>query len=359
MSALLVVFFHLSQSSGSRVAWPVAPADAPLAWLAPVGSFGWVGVEIFFVLSGLIISASARGTGAWTFAKKRAIRVLPVLWLSVPLAFALRAWSGEPLGELVEAAIRSILLLPQGPYIDGVIWTLVVEAVFYAIVALVLSVPDRFGGFERRLFVAAIAIGAVSSLFLLIHAGALALGVDGSIFNWFAFKVGLLQHGVFFTLGMLLYQALEGHRSAVRTALIAWFAVLSMVEIAINALGEAGGFAAISVWAAAVTLGYLSVRHGDRLMQGPAWAVTRPIGKLTYPLYLNHFVLGQVLVFALHPVVRDPYLLGVVVLTLLLGYALFLAIGPEPLIQRRAKERLLDGKPRMREARAVIPAFER
>src|SRR5579864_1667875 len=73
---LLVMLWHL-------------PAEAQAAWLRPIRSFGWTGVDIFFVLSGYLIGKQLLNevtrTGQLDLANfyiRRAFRILPALLLS-------------------------------------------------------------------------------------------------------------------------------------------------------------------------------------------------------------------------------------------------------------------------------------
>ena len=56
------------------------------AGLAPWGSFGWIGVEIFFVISGYVIASSAEGAAPRTFLRRRAQRLLPAAWVCATIA---------------------------------------------------------------------------------------------------------------------------------------------------------------------------------------------------------------------------------------------------------------------------------
>ena len=49
------------------------PTDAPFTW------FGWVGVEIFFVISGFVIANSASKSSATEFLFSRALRLYPAV----------------------------------------------------------------------------------------------------------------------------------------------------------------------------------------------------------------------------------------------------------------------------------------
>src|SRR5262249_48868818 len=156
--------------------------------------------------SGFVIAASARGATPGSFLKHRVIRVFPALWICTTLAFALLLASGQPLSTLLPAYFRSIFLSPVGPYIDGVVWTLVVEAVFYILIFAVL-VTNKFD----RMNLIAIGLGAASSIFLVVFACAeylreIPIFADiADTCGRFYFKLLLLHHGVFFACGMLIW----------------------------------------------------------------------------------------------------------------------------------------------------------
>ena len=81
IAALLVVFFHATAIAGL----PKYFGQAPLAGLF---SFGYAGVDFFFVLSGFIIFYStAKNHGnpraIFSYVKHRLIRIYPIYWSSL------------------------------------------------------------------------------------------------------------------------------------------------------------------------------------------------------------------------------------------------------------------------------------
>jgi len=344
VSAVLVVLYHIAVFGGHAPSWPIAAVDAPLGWLHPFSWFGWVGVQIFFVLSGFIISASVYNSTAVGFLKKRAIRVFPALWLSAVLALVARAFWGEPLIELVPSMLRSAILSPKGPYIDGVVWSLVVEAVFYASIAVVILVAPRFGGIQRSLTLAAYGLGIASTGFTLIHWLAINTGIFAdqggtlAFVGGFAFSVLLLRHGVLFAVGMLLYQIVERQPSRPMLLGLTVFGSACVLQVANTADAGFSPTVPVLIWLAATGMIYAGAKYGDMAAGQSLYPLMRPVGLMTYPLYLNHFVLGQALLplFALWT--SNSATLFLVMFGTLLANAWFMAQYPERWIQKYARK---------------------
>ncbi|WP_347302199.1 acyltransferase [Croceibacterium sp. TMG7-5b_MA50] len=121
-----------------------------LAW-----AVGWLGVAVFFVISGLIMWGSAAGQfgsaeSARRFATRRIVRVVPMYWLAtIPFAFALLA-RGEAL--TTDMLVRSLLFIPYAAPgmeaarpIVGQGWTLNYEMLFYGVFTLALLCRPRVG----------------------------------------------------------------------------------------------------------------------------------------------------------------------------------------------------------------------
>lgn len=103
IACLLVVVFH---STSVFAMTPLAGAastsglDGLASTALAVGRIGWIGVPIFFVISGYAISAAAdssrrRGRGTATFFRRRVRRIYPTYWtwilVQVATVFALDA----------------------------------------------------------------------------------------------------------------------------------------------------------------------------------------------------------------------------------------------------------------------------
>lgn len=346
-SATLVVLFHISTFGAIAPSWPVDSSSAPLGWLAPVGWLGWIGVQLFFVLSGFIISASAENSTVSAFLKRRAIRVFPALWLSAALALAVRAAWGEPLASLFPSFLRAIVLSPKGPYIDGVVWSLIVEAVFYIFIAGAICVASKWGGMGRCLTISAFAIGTASTAFTILNWMAVKTAVfasDGALapsLGWFGFDVLLLRHGVFFAVGMLLYQTIARDLSKTMSMGLAVFGAACCLQILTSVHGGHSSAAPVVIWVVATGVACASAKYGEKANSQKLRRFLRPVGLMTYPLYLNHFVLGQALMPLFAPWMPNRVGLFLALFGTLLANAAFIALVPERWLQRRARNLLL------------------
>lgn len=139
LAALLVVGFHLEIVLGKYGAGPFAFGAPP--------SHADSGVDLFFVLSGFVMTTIAAGrygspAAAGQFLFRRAWRIVPLYWLYTTLVVAIMllapgmANSSSP-GQSI---LASYLLWPQQQLpVLTVGWTLVHEAFFYLVMAAVIA----------------------------------------------------------------------------------------------------------------------------------------------------------------------------------------------------------------------------
>lgn len=122
-AAGLVVLYHLCFYPWTYDSAPPAlEFRRELAPLAAFTSAGWVGVPIFFVLSGVVIAASATGRGWIDFVQRRALRLYPAAWICGSITALVCVAAGEP--HMLMRYFKSMALSPTGPWVDEVFWTL-------------------------------------------------------------------------------------------------------------------------------------------------------------------------------------------------------------------------------------------
>ena len=326
--------------------------SARLAGCIRLGGSAGLAYKSFFVLSGFVITASAQGSSPVRFLIKRGIRILPTLWVCTLVAFSIRAIWGEPVGELLGHAFRSAILSPKGPYIDGVVWTLVVEAVFYMFIALVLLLIERrnISEVQNTFDRAALMLGGISSLFLLTHLVAVSVGwQQADLFDRFFWVVFLLRHGVYFALGMLLWAIVSDEKTPLRLTGIAAMTIMCIVELVLKTGASIYAVFPVLLWLACTGWMYFSIVQNKALFPNGGAKWISILGLLTYPLYLNHFTFGEYLVPMLWSRMASPVAVLIVALVMVFGIAYFIAAVLEPRIQKWARRNLLSPSPRTTE----------
>ncbi|HEX8512140.1 MAG TPA: acyltransferase [Allosphingosinicella sp.] len=319
-AAGLVVLYHLCFYPWTYdSAQPALEFRRELAPLAAFTSAGWVGVPIFFVLSGVVIAASATGRGWIDFVRRRALRLYPAAWICASVTALVCLVAGEP--HLLLRYFKSMALSPTGPWMDEVFWTLGVEIVFYAYVAAILA---SFG--SDRLERAGIALGAAGALYVsAVLADAAAGGGWRAELAWLGEGNGrllLLSNGCYFGLGMVLWAIVSGGATRARLAAAAIFAAAGLLAIGRPAEG--------ALWLGTVAAIAASLRfHGpirDRL--GRWSGQIRAIGLATFPLYLLHNEIGRAAMRAMRDLGAWAALGIALALVLALSFAVTIFLEP-------------------------------
>lgn len=330
--------------------------DAAFGFLEPMSAIGSIGVEIFFLISGFVISASAVGSTASDFAFRRAIRVFPALWVSGLIAAVALLTTGAPPATVAADYVRYALLSPVGPYVDGVVWTLVVEAVFYALIFAVL-LRGGTAGFGR----VAKGLGTLSALYLAVLAAAEALAGNAvaahlvGFLGHFPFKLVLLRHGVLFAVGMLVWSGFDRGFTRGDKAWIAGLLGFCSIEICIDGLGLAANLIRLGLWWGSLGILLLSVARSGWIRACPAQIpLIRALGRLSYPVYLNHYTLGLVVVPALAALGWTRPVAFVAALAIVLLVSTLVMAYPERALQTAFK-RAMHWHSRRREVAATAP----
>ncbi len=346
-AAGLVLFNHYGQFNATYHA--AAHGDVigdPLAFpfMGPFSGIGSVGVEIFFVISGFVITGSVHKATPLQFLTRRIVRVFPALWICATIALIARASTGESLPYVVACWGRSAILSPIGPYIDGVVWTLIVEAFFYGCVFFSLLLVKT-----RPLETLAFVIGYASVAFLVVfaavrldmaHPGAATLY---ALLDRFPFKVILLRHGVFFALGMLLWRWIESGRPRAGIAHMLLFASFGVVEIAASSFNPAPApTVTVAIWLVGMAWLYCAIRFNDWIagVIAPSRRFVDQLGRLSYTIYLGHYAFGMVVASSLHALGLDEILTFSLTTVVITATAWIVMIGPERYLQGALKARL-------------------
>jgi len=295
--ALVVALFHFT--------WRI-PNEAHIM------PFGWVGVQVFFVISGVVIANSAIASTPYRFARNRFLRLYPAAWIAAAISFAILSVVPTPayhaLGIGVNPewrALASSLVLVGEQALATAYWTLPIEIAFYAMVFIaLLRGRVRLRAVARLLAVASSAY-LISLFYLLVTTsgpGVLDLGYGLK-------NMLLLRHGVFFAIGIYLWMATQrqplDRSDRVLFGLSLGAAALEIICRSVSlttifAAGDAGPLdirwvtvGALLAFAALLAAIRVSLVNAKRWTPSArAGARIRMLGLVTYPFYLVHEVVG-------------------------------------------------------------------
>lgn len=268
IAALSVVFYHYTtrydQLYGHTPGLPFS---------VPAGRYG---VLLFFMISGFVILMSLERTQRLTdFLFKRIVRLYPTYWAAIALTFSAVAVFGLPGREVSasQALLNGLMFHPllEIPDVDGVYWTLLVELIFYGIMA---------GAFVVR---ALPYIEGVVGLWLGVNALErydLLIELSESVEPWL-----LPQYAHLFIMGIVFYRLRQHGGSGLRYGILA-----ACFATQITLYPELDKHAAVLLFMAAFWL----------IIRGKLGAIAIPpllaLGSISYPLYLVHQNIGYIII---------------------------------------------------------------
>jgi len=140
-AALMVALFHYTGLNLAE-SWGVSDKAVVFPRLIHVTSWGWLGVELFFMISGFVISMSCWGRPVGAFVRSRVVRLFPAYWPAVLISTAVvMLWpiARDPI--TVNQALVNLTMLNEPlrvPSADLSYWTLWAEARFYLLFGLLV-----------------------------------------------------------------------------------------------------------------------------------------------------------------------------------------------------------------------------
>ncbi len=257
IAASSVVLYHL-----------LGRTDA--GWLA---KSGYLGVAVFFVLSGYVITMVV-GTNKITlgflgrFAARRSLRLDPPYWVNIAVVIALmfvaaRVGVEKPFPSASTIFVNLIYLqdlLGVQP-LSSVYWTLCLEVQFYLVLILLLATrwPITF-------------VCGLLGWSLLEHANIVSVAAPGLFIHfWFGFAAGALTYWT--TAGRF------------RTC----YLYVALAIILVFAIGENGA------WCFVTTMSAAALHVASRLGRMGTWlsgSIMQGLGRISYSLYLFHPIIG-------------------------------------------------------------------
>jgi peptidoglycan/LPS O-acetylase OafA/YrhL len=277
-AALSVVLYHAYE--GSHITGLLAHLPA---WVTHLLRQGGVGVAVFFVLSGFVIShsiARSRVTLPFVgrFMLRRSLRLEPPYWFAIALAICFAQLSahilpGKELPSFSAGQIAAHIFYLQEmlayPEINVVFWTLCQEVQFYLVYVLLLALSrnDPAQPMQGRATALTFAVAALISLLWPI-----------GIFTEGPWRGSFLPlwHG--FLLGSGAYWAW-------RHPAIAPYYLVYGVILLVAGVSHSDNFTTVCaltsfvLWAAAIS---------GRIYSACSWRWIQMLGAISYSLYLTH-----------------------------------------------------------------------
>jgi peptidoglycan/LPS O-acetylase OafA/YrhL len=355
-AAMMVLSGHLTY-----VLWlgkPTPPITAHI--MEPFVWFGWVGVEIFFVISGFVIAYSAVGIVSnpataprahTVFFQHRLKRLFPAALICASFTATLNYFDGsQTLLRAVASWFRTLLFLPTAPlpilrlpFVDFSYWTLTIEVIFYALIYLLLR-------FKRINLLAPVmgGVGVASTLFWIAYFA--TLNRSSGIIHWHLesplsviAQITLLINGCYFALGVFLWKCLFQSFTWKRIIMLCICILGGALQIiqrwnyyTPQVASRIPATLAVVVWIVAVALIILFTRANvslQHLLGHRGVSIARRLGLMTYPLYLLHQQFGVFLVLHTRTAVGD-WIAIILATASALGLAYIVSVYLEPPAQR-------------------------
>ena len=278
---------HVASCTAAGSVWaPVAETSVIADFLRLNGNGGHLGVLLFFLVSGFIISHVIRFEDRLEFVIKRVFRLTPMLVVASIIAYALSAslvrWGLPPTLGFASRSLTDLFLsiflldtILALPTALGVTWSLVPEVGFYMLIAMVWSVCVRRPLAGTYLMIVLVA---------LLKLGTLAV-VSFRPAHYFFMQVE------FILVGRAIYLAWAGLISVRAATLLASVALGTLTALyLVTPYSRSELFSAHSVvvsWAAALALfsALTIVPRCPRLL--------RLFGDSSYSIYLMHIPVGS------------------------------------------------------------------
>jgi peptidoglycan/LPS O-acetylase OafA/YrhL len=306
-AALCVVSFHFAFRGAAAGVMP--PLDLP-AWLVSMSQYGYLGVSLFFMISGFVIAYSAEGRAPLEFAAARFARLYPSHLAAVTLTFLVTIAFGAPefTASIPQYLANFSMFAPLfgQEFMDGAYWSIVLEVIFYGWVFLLLT----FGLLEKsgeRIVLCWLLISLINEMFLGLKPLRFLL---------------LTEYSGFFAAGVLIYRLRAGKSGFAAVPLLALsFAIAAQTSLAgVTVLAdkyntEFSGMVTLAIVAAMFGLFFAATSSAPTRLP---LRLMGALGALTYPLYLLHQHIGYIAITRLKGLVSDPALLVLVVSGLVL-----------------------------------------
>lgn len=269
-------------------------------------TLGYLGVNLFFMISGFVIIWSASGRDWYGFSVSRLARLYPAHLVAMTITFLVMAWWAQPpfITDVSQWLANLTMLAPLfgASFMDGAYWSIVIELIFY--------------------------VWVIIGLFC----GILPRHTDIAVAVWMAFIVTnnivvgsrpvelllLTEYGAYFAFGAMVWRISSLGASNLRLflaglALMMTFHTTEVQRLDVIArLGEASTPAMVALANAGIVALFLLAATLGRHVRAGSWMLA--LGGISYPLYLLHQNAGYILINLTAPAIGKWAAFGLAIL---------------------------------------------
>lgn len=308
-AALSVVLYHYISRPESN-AYPI---------FSEITNYGYLGVPLFFIISGYVIAFSANNRTALQFGISRFVRLYPALWAGVIFTvLILVIFTGKKYS--ISQVLANFTLLNEYlgfEDIDGVYWTLKAELKFYACVFLLLA----FGVFQKYHIWLSLWLGLA-----VMHT---AFG-QPFFMGWFISPA----YSSFFIAGIAFFLIQNYGKNAFNLFILISSLMVSSITIYVQADGFMihpnvvdKSISVVVVWLFYCLMYLLSI--GKINLKERNVFVT--LGALTYPLYLIHNMAGKSLIDKYSHIIPEQIMIIMVIILMIFASWIIHLVIEKPL----------------------------
>lgn len=272
----------------------------PFPELVPVTKYGYLGVHLFFMVSGFVILMTATAGGIRKFIASRCARLYPAMWACCTLTYAATvAMGGERFSAAFGQYIANLSIVSMFfdvVPIDGAYWSLGPEIEFYGTIGLI------------------VAAGQISRAEFFFQLALAALGL-ATILSWQTSNILLLiDYFPYFSAGAFYYLIWAKGPSFGRWlgVAVSWTLTLHQCISFVPYLSSHYRTDMSITATAAIVTSYFAIFAAIATRSTTRFGAMRWVsaGAITYPLYLLHENIGFMLFNALYPEVNRFILLA-------------------------------------------------
>lgn len=281
---------------------------------------GYLGVQLFFIISGFVIFFSLQDN-IKRFALSRFLRIYPIFWVLCTVTYITTILIPAEGVLSFGRYLYNLLIINNGTtalMVDGSYWTLTHELIFYVAIGLFVFL------FKKK------RVEWFFMLWLLI----LSLGVVFRLQEMFIFKILLIRSGFYFIFGGILGLLVQEWRQSTLKVKLRRIGSMVLSVVMVGYLSSVllekdpslvtnhfGMYDVSTLWSViglfflVPVLVYLSYKVSHPKMI----SISKALGGITYPLYLLHnkigaLVLGAFGVFGIWSPTSVLFVIGLIIL---------------------------------------------